>query len=125
MNPLRFFKALFTSAPRLHPRECAERVRGGDALLIDVREPREWEGGVVEGALLLPLTDLTGARKRWAPFLVTAKDRELLFYCAAGGRSAIAARVLTAEGCRAANTGSLSDWAAAGWPIVTPKTDMS
>ena len=119
MNPLYLLKALFTSAPRLAPREFADRVRAGDALLIDVREPREWEAGVAAQSVLLSFTDLMGPRRRWRFFLADMKDRDLYFYCTAGWRSAIAARLLAAEGYRTANTGTLSDWAAAGWPVLT------
>ena len=120
MNLFKMLKSLFTSAPRLNPQECADRVRAGDALLIDVREPGEWSRGVAQGAALLPLSDLTGSRAQWGEFLTRAAGKEILVYCASGGRSGMAARILTAEGIRAANTGGLSDWAAAGWPIVKP-----
>jgi len=88
--------------------------------LVDVRERHEWESGVAERAVLLPLTDLVGRRLYWQPFLVANAGRELLFYCAAGGRSGVAARVLTAAGFRAANAGSLKEWSTAGWPVVPP-----
>lgn len=121
MNPLKFLRALLTPAPRLRASECAPRVRAAEALLIDVREPGEWESGVAEGAELLPLSDLGGRRERWRPFLKKNAGRELLCYCAAGGRSALAARTLTAEGFRAANAGSLGEWSGAGWPVVPPR----
>ena len=120
MNPFKMIKALFTSAPRLTPRDCMERVRSGEALLIDVREPDEWSEGVAELAVLLPFSDLTGSSMAWKQFLADASDRELLLYCAAGGRSAIAARMLARDGFRAANVGSLKEWAANGWPGVKP-----
>ena len=120
MSLLTLFKAMFTSAPRATPADCAARVRSGEALLVDVREPGEWSGGVAHSAKLLPLSDLTGARTQWKPFLADAAGREILLYCAAGGRSGLAARLLTVEGFRAANTGGLSDWAAAGWPVAKP-----
>lgn len=118
MNPLKMLKSLFTSAPRLAPADCAHRVRSGEALLIDVREPGEWAGGVAERALLLPLSDLTGSRAQWQPFLAKAGDREVFLYCASGGRSGLAARILAAEGVRAANTGGLAEWLDAGWPVA-------
>ena len=120
MNLFKTIKALFQRAPRVRPAEAADRIRSGGALLIDVRQPGEWGSGVAEGAILLPLTDLMGARKTWTPFLAQARDRELLFYCAAGGRSAVAARVLASEGFRTGDAGALADWANAGWPIVPP-----
>lgn len=120
MNPFKMFKALFSSAPRLSPLECSRRVTDGEAILIDVREPGEWASGVAKHAVLLSFSDLSGSRAQWQPFLSDKAGRELLVYCASGGRSAIAARILTQEGFKAANTGGLSDWAAAGWPLVKP-----
>ena len=117
MKILPLVKALFASAPRISPADCAARVRSGEALLIDVREPGEWAAGVAQSARLLPLTDLVGARTQWKPFLAEASGRELLLYCAVGGRSGVAARLLVTEGYRAANAGALSEWTAAGWPL--------
>ena len=111
------FKAMFTSAPRFTPVDCANRVRNGEALLVDVREPGEWADGVAQSATLLSFSDLTGARTQWKQFLADANGREILLYCASGSRSGMAARLLVAEGVRAANTGGLADWAAAGWQI--------
>ena len=125
MKLLNITSALFTRSPRLKPQDCAERVRNGDAILIDVRETPEWERGVAEGAVPLSFRDFVSARAQWKPFLATVGNRELLFYCAAGVRAGIAARVLAREGFRTANTGSLSDWRSAGWPIVNPPTKGS
>lgn len=125
MSLLQVFQSLFTSAPRLLPADAGPRVRSGAAVVVDVREPREWTGGVAQGAALLPLSDLTGSRTKWQPFLEANAGKELLVYCAAGGRSGIAARILVREGRNAFNTGSLSDWAASRWPIVTPKRSQS
>ena len=120
MNPFRLLRSLFTSAPRLRAIDCFERVRSGTAILIDVRESSEWVAGVAERAVLLPLSDLSGRRERWKPFLAAHRDRELLFYCGAGVRSGLAARILAHEGHRTANAGSFKEWAAAGWPVVVP-----
>jgi len=120
MNLLQVFKVMFTSIPRLHPADCADRIRSGSAILIDVREPDEWTKGVAAQATLLPLSDLNGPRKLWQPFLESAASREMVLYCRAGGRSMIAAKVLAAEGFRTANGGAFSEWADAGWPTVTP-----
>ena len=87
MNPLKFFKAMLTPVPRLTPADCAARIHAGEALLIDVREAREWTDGVAQQATLLPLSDLQGARTQWQPFLARAGQRELFIYCAVGGRA--------------------------------------
>ncbi len=121
MNLLKLLRSLFTSASRLQPAECAARVRSGEAFLIDCREPGEWAGGVAHSARLLPLSDLTGARAHWRKFLAEAQGREVLLYCASGARSGLAARILAAEGVRAANTGGLAGWLDAGWPVAQPR----
>ena len=120
MNLISMTKALFTSVPRVSPAECAARVRAGEALLVDVREPTEWLSGVAESAALLPMSDLNGARTLWRDFLAQVGQREVLTYCAVGARSGIVARILVSEGVRAANAGALAEWRSAGWPIVPP-----
>ena len=120
MSLFNSLKSLLTPAPRLAPADAAARVRSGHALLVDVREPAEWRGGVAQHAVLLPLSDLTGARRHWGEFLAGAAGREVLVYCASGMRSGSAARILSHEGIRAVNTGGLADWAATGWPVVRP-----
>lgn len=120
MSLLKLFKAMFTSAPRLAPADCAKRVRDGEALLVDVREPGEWTAGVAHSARLLSFSDLTGARTQWKQFLADAHGREIFLYCASGARSGMAARLLVAEGFRAANTGGLADWLDTGWPAAKP-----
>lgn len=96
-------------------------VKSGSALLVDVREPPEWRGGVARQAALLPLSDLRGSRAQWRAFLEKHPGKKLLLYCQSGARSGMAAAQLRSEGLDAVNTGSLRDWDRAGWPICTPK----
>ena len=95
-------------------------MRSKEALLVDVREPGEWASGVAKSARLLPLSDLTGKGSEWGPFLAGSTGREILLYCAAGGRAGLAARILASEGFRAHNTGGPKDWIASGWPVAKP-----
>jgi rhodanese-related sulfurtransferase len=90
-------------------------------VLIDVREPSEWAGGVVKGALLLPLSDLRGERSQWRPALAAHADKELILYCRSGNRSGIAANILAEEKLRVTNAGAFSAWKAAGQPVVVPQ----
>lgn len=112
--------SLFKPAPRATATEMAARVRSGEAVLVDVREPDEWLRGVAESAALLPMSDLHRERKLWTPFFAEAGDREIFVYCASGTRSGIAARLLEGEGRRVSNAGSIGEWAAIDWPIVRP-----
>jgi rhodanese-related sulfurtransferase len=119
------FASLFPSsdsgARRIGPAEAAQLVRDMKAVLVDVREPAEWTGGVAEDAALLPLSDLTGARVRWEPFLAQVGAREIILYCRSGARSGKAARALSAEGFKTANAGGFDDWKAAGLPTGKPQ----
>lgn len=70
---------------------------GKDALLVDVREPAEYEAGHIEGAVNLPLSQLR-ERHRELP-----ADRPLAIYCGVGQRGYFAVRFLAQHGVRAAN----------------------
>jgi rhodanese-related sulfurtransferase len=124
---MNLFKRLFSrfnsashAVPGVAAQEAAKRIADGSAVLVDVREPSEWESGVAEPANLLPLSDLVGKRQMWAPFLARHKDRELILYCLSGGRSGSAARVLAGEGHRVANLGGFSAWRGAKLPVRKP-----
>jgi rhodanese-related sulfurtransferase len=112
-----------SSAPgvrRVEPQEAARLVRERKAVLVDVREPAEWAGGVARKAALLPLSDLTGPRRLWRPFLEQVNGREIILYCRSGSRCGIAGRILVAEGFATANAGSLRAWDRAGLPVCKP-----
>lgn len=96
-------------------------VKAGTAVLVDVREPGEWAGGVAKSAALMPLSDLRGPRTQWGAFLEKNSGKQLLLYCQSGARSGMAAAQLRKQGVDAVNAGSLSDWDRAGWPVCKPK----
>ena len=106
---------------RIEPAEAARLVREKKAVLVDVREPPEWPGGVAQNAALLSFSDLTGPRRQWKPFLEQVGQREIILYCRSGSRSGMAARILSAEGFKAANGGSLRAWHRAGLPVCAPR----
>ena len=108
------------AGPTLASREAEKRVASGTSVLIDVREPSEWASGVAKPAVLLPLSDLTGARTKWKPFLAQNREKEMLVYCKSGGRSVIAVGILRREGFKATNTGSFGAWKNAGLPTRKP-----
>jgi hydroxyacylglutathione hydrolase len=61
-------------------------------VVLDVREPMEWETGYVPGARLVPLARLPAELDQ------LPRDRELVVICEAGVRSATAASILRAAG---------------------------
>ncbi len=106
---------------RVAPAEAAQLVKQKQAFLVDVREPAEWARGVAQKAVLLPFSDLMGARRQWQPFLSKVEGREIIMYCHSGARCSSAARVLAAEGFKTANAGTLHAWQRAGLPVCKPK----
>lgn len=108
------------AGPSVSPEDAAARVAAGTAVLIDVREPDEWAGGVAEPAKLCSLSDLRGPRAQWEAVLEENKDKELILYCASGNRSGIVAGMLRKEGYNAVNAGGYSGWRAAGLPVRQP-----
>ena len=120
MTPRKLLAALRVSVPRVSPATCVDRIRGGGALLVDVREIKEWQRGFAESAVLLPLSELSRSRVDFAALRERVGDRELILYCGAGVRSNLAARILRTEGFRAVNGGAFSAWVSVGWPVAKP-----
>ena len=100
----------------------AARRRGPDgtgALLVDVREPREFEEVRAEDVALLPMSSLP---QRLADL---PADRELLFICRSGARSGQVTAYLRAQGREDVwnvNGGMLA-WERAGLPVRTGPPD--
>jgi rhodanese-related sulfurtransferase len=99
-------------------REAAQLVADGKAVLVDVREAPEWKNsGVAAPAALLSKSDFDGDQKLWKPFLAQNRDKQILVYCASGGRSREIAAALAEKGLNAGNVGRLRDWTNAGLPV--------
>ena len=100
--------------PEVETVEATEvrRLQSEGAVLIDVREPNEWESGHVQGAKLIPMGNLD----RELPKL--RKDRQVLFICRSGRRAGRATASAKDQGLNAANVrGGMIQWASAGLPI--------
>ncbi|MEV7429589.1 rhodanese-like domain-containing protein [Nocardioides sp. NPDC092400] len=82
-------------------------------VVLDVREPVEWEHGHIEGAVHVPLMDLP---QRLGDLPVG----QTLVVCKVGGRSAQAVGYLAQQGYDVVNLdGGMLDWEAAGRPMVS------
>jgi len=84
--------------------------------LLDVREPGEWSGGVIEKSVRIPLGELqsrTGELDR---------EKLLVVHCKGGYRSSIATSLLRRAGFRdiANLTGGFDAWKVSSLPYVAP-----
>jgi molybdopterin/thiamine biosynthesis adenylyltransferase/rhodanese-related sulfurtransferase len=100
----------------IEPFETAEEIEGGDVVLIDTREPHEYQEAHLENGKLVPpglLGDEIGAA---AP----DKSARTILYCRSGNRSAIAAAQLQELGYDnvASMAGGILAWQEQGLPVV-------
>lgn len=102
----------------------ALRKEKSDVLLLDVREPSEYEQGHLDGALLVPRGILESAADLTFPkhvqTLADARERPVVLYCASGGRSAMATVTLKLMGFKEVYNlaGGVMQWAKEQRPLV-------
>ena len=94
------------------PQQASTALAATDALLVDVREPWEWEELRIPGSVLIPLAELS-QRLDEVP-----ADREVYVHCRVGGRSARAVEFLHTHGRpRSHNVaGGIEQWVRDGLP---------
>ena len=96
------------SVPEISVRELKEmKDRREKFVLLDVREPREYEKARIEGSLLIPLGFLPSRLSE------LDKKEKLVVHCKVGGRSAKAVEMLRQKGYDAVNlAGGIDAWSA-------------
>jgi rhodanese-related sulfurtransferase len=83
-----------------------------DVVLLDVREPHEWEAGHAVGALHIPMGDVQ------ARFAELPTESDVVVVCHLGGRSAQVTAWLLEQGYQCRNlTGGMVSYAAAELPM--------
>ena len=88
-----------------------------DVVVIDVRTKREYVGGHLAGAKLIPTNELTRRLAELTPY----KDKEIHVICAVGGRSHKVVDYLVGQQgfSSVVNvTGGVKAWTRAGYPVV-------
>jgi rhodanese-related sulfurtransferase len=113
----RFFGGPGPAHAEISVRDAEQRVAGGSAVLIDVREPVEWRQGHAPGATSIPLAQLS------ARIASLSRDRDVLLICRSGNRSGVAQDILARAGFdHAINVqGGMLAWQRDGLPITTGK----
>ncbi|APH72360.1 rhodanese-like domain-containing protein [Aquibium oceanicum] len=103
------------------PQTASERLRREDTLLVDLRDPRELEReGKIAGAFHCP----RGMLEFWidpdSPYHkdVFSSDKQFVFFCAGGLRSALAAKTAQDLGLERVShiEGGFGAWKEAGLP---------
>ncbi|HEX2096782.1 MAG TPA: molybdopterin-synthase adenylyltransferase MoeB [Solirubrobacterales bacterium] len=100
----------------IEPFEAAQEVEGGDVVLIDTREPHEFQEARIEGGKLVPPGLLAEEIESKAP----DKSARTILYCRSGNRSYKAAEQMQALGYEdvASMAGGILAWQEQGLPVV-------
>ena len=100
----------------IEPFEAAQEIEGGDVVLIDTREPHEYQEAHLENGKLVPPGLLGDEIATAAP----DKSARTIIYCRSGNRSYVAAQQLQALGYEdvASMGGGILAWQEQGLPVV-------
>jgi hydroxyacylglutathione hydrolase len=105
---------LLTGTERVTPAEAAAAIESEEPpLVLDVRNPKEWQQARIEGSLNVPLNRLSDRLDE------LPRNRPILVHCAGGYRSSIAAGLLQRGGITELTEllGGVSAWERAGLPL--------
>ena len=103
-----------SAVEEIDPATAHAIVEEDGAVLLDVRNPDEWDAAHVPTAVLIPLGDLADR------YTELPADRRIAIICRSGARSARATEALVGAGYDAVNVaGGMIAWTAAGLPVVT------
>ncbi|MCF6317341.1 MAG: rhodanese-like domain-containing protein [Marinosulfonomonas sp.] len=91
---------------------------GVPVIYLDIRTEKEWQDGVIEGALLINLNDLPIAEN--LARLPEDRNTIIAVYCKAGHRSTLAMTMLHQLGYKNAisMSGGMTDWQKADYPVI-------
>jgi len=94
----------------------AAALKTGKIVLVDVREPGEYQQGHIEGAVNIP----RGVAELEVPQRVADVKTRIICYCAGGNRSALVADHLTQMGYEGVESmiGGFQGWSRSGQPVV-------
>ncbi len=100
----------------LNATEAAAFIANRRPFILDVRTEREFAGGHLEGATLIPVQSLQGRLAE----LASHKQEPVLVYCASGNRSTVAAKMLIDAGFQQVTNlrRGIAEWTKAGLPVV-------
>jgi molybdopterin/thiamine biosynthesis adenylyltransferase/rhodanese-related sulfurtransferase len=100
----------------IEPFEAAQEIEGGDVVLIDTREPHEFQEARIEGGKLVPPGLLADEIAAKAP----DKAARTILYCRSGNRSYKAAEQMQALGYEnvASMAGGILAWQEQGLPVL-------
>jgi rhodanese-related sulfurtransferase len=117
-------EAANAAVPKITPAQARDMISAGNTLVVDVRDAPEVEkSGKIAGAVNVSRGMLEFRADPESPYHDKnfAKTKSVIVYCASGGRSALAGKVLKDMGYEQVyNLGGFKDWAEAGGAVDKP-----
>jgi rhodanese-related sulfurtransferase len=114
-------EAANAAVPKITPAQAREMIGKGNTLVVDVRDAPELEkSGKAAGAVHVSRGMLEFRADPESPYHDKnfAKDKNVILYCASGGRSALAGKLLKDMGYQHVyNVGAFKDWAESGGAV--------
>jgi rhodanese-related sulfurtransferase len=112
-----FFLACNSNAQNVDANSFEQKIKAGGVQVLDVRTAGEYSGSHLKNVMLADWTNKAQFEER-VKYL--DKNKTLLVYCAAGGRSGQAAVWLKEQGFKEVVNlqGGITAWNAAGKPVV-------
>jgi rhodanese-related sulfurtransferase len=117
-------EAANAAVPKITPAQARELIGKGNTLVVDVRDAPEVENsGKIAGAVHVSRGMLEFRADPESPYHDKnfTRGKTLILYCASGGRSALAAKLLKDMGYdHVYNAGAFKDWVESGGEIEKP-----
>ena len=116
-NVKQMLEAANAAVPKITPDQAADMIKAGNTLVLDVRDAAEVAtSGKVAGALNVSWGMLEFRADPESPYHDKSfdKGKNVILYCASGGRAALGGKVLKDMGCeKVYNVGGFKDWTGA------------
>jgi len=108
----------FSSVRDINTLAATQLINAGNPLLLDLREPKEFDGRTLPNAIHVPLSQLGSRASELAKYV----SRPVIAFCERGQRSRGATSVLEKQGFKEIYnlSGGFKAWRDAGLPVTKP-----
>jgi phage shock protein E len=109
-----FIKRFFRSSRIVKPADVQAKLNEAtQPMVLDLRQPAEYQAGHIPGATLLPINELSRSLSE------LPRDREIVCICNFGANSDRVAQLLSGAGFNSANMSEgMVGWQRAGLPVM-------
>lgn len=103
--------------PTLSPQQVVNKVNSDGAVIVDLREPKEYKAGHIVDAINIPHAKLADKMSE----LESYRNKPLILVCKMGQHSGAAGKTLRAKGFEDVSrlSGGMMEWSNSQLPLVT------